>query len=46
MCCKKLHPFHHMKYLEVYLYDYLDWTTHINQLCVKHVKGNVMLSKH
>ena len=45
MCGKKLYPSHHVKYLGVYLDEYLNWATHVNQLCVKLVKANAMLSK-
>ena len=37
--------FHHVKYLGVYLDEYLNWATQANQLCVKLVKTNAMLSK-
>ena len=45
MCVKKLYPPHHVKYLGVYLDGYLNCVTHVNQLCMKIVKTNVMLSK-
>ena len=45
MCGEKLYPSHHVKYLGVYLDEYLNWATHVNQLCVKLVKANAMLSK-
>ena len=45
MCGKKLYPFHPVKYLGVYLDEYPNWATHVNQLCVKLVEANVMLSK-
>ena len=35
MCGKKLYSSHHVKYLGVYLDQYLNWLTHVNQLCVK-----------
>ena len=45
MCGKKLYPSHHVKYLGVYLDEYLNWATHVNQLCVKLVKASAILSK-
>ena len=45
MCGKKLYPLHHVKYLGVYLDEYLNQATHVNQLCVTFVKANVILSK-
>ena len=45
MCGKKLYPSHHVKYLVVYLDEYLNWATHVNQLCVKLIQANAMLSK-
>ena len=45
MCGKKLYLSLHVKYLGVYLDEYLNWATHVNQLCVKCDKPNVMLSK-
>ena len=45
MCGKKFYPSHHVKCLGVYLDQYLNWATHVNQLCVKLVKANVMISK-
>ena len=45
MCGKKLYLSYHVKYLGVYLDEYLNWATHVNQLCVKLVKANAMLSK-
>ena len=41
----RVNPSHHVKYLVVYLNEYLIWTTHVNQLCVKLVKANPMLPK-
>ena len=35
MCGKKLCPSYHVKYLRVYLDEYLNWVTCVNQLCVK-----------
>ena len=45
MCGKKLYPSHHVKYLGIYLDEDLNWGTHVNQICVKFVKANAMLSK-
>ena len=45
MCGKKLYPSHHVKYLGVYLDEYWNWAIRVNQLCVKIVKANAMLSK-
>ena len=45
MCGKKMYLSLHVKYLGVYLDEYLNWATHVNQLCVKCDKTNVMLSK-
>ena len=45
MCGKILYLSHHVKYLGVYLDEYLNWATHDNHLCVKLVKANAMLSK-
>ena len=33
------------KILGVFLNEYLHWATHVNQLCVKLVKANAMVSK-
>ena len=44
ICGKKLHP-HHVKYLGVYLDEYLNWATNVNQLCLKLVKANAIFSK-
>ena len=43
MCGEELYPSHQVKYLGVY--EYLNWATCVNQLCVKLVKANAMLSK-
>ena len=40
-----MHPSHHVKYLGVYLDEHFNWATRVNQLCVKLVKANAMLSK-
>ena len=45
MCGKNLYSSHHVKYLGVYLDEYLNWATYLNHLCVKLVKANAMLSK-
>ena len=45
MSGKILYPSHHVKYLGAKLDKYFNWGTHVNQLCVKLVKANVMLSK-
>ena len=45
MCDQKLYPSCHVKYLGVYIDKYLNWATHVNQLYVKLVKANAMLSK-
>ena len=45
MCGKKFYPSHHVKCVGLYLDQYLNWATHFNQLCVKLVKANVMISK-
>ena len=45
MCGKKLYPSHHVKYLRLYLDEFVNWVTYVNQLCVKLVKANTMLSK-
>ena len=45
MCGKKLYPLYYVKCLGVYLDEYLNWAIHVNQLCVKLVKANAMLSK-
>ena len=45
MCGKKVYPFHHVKYLGAHLDGYLNWATHVNELCLKVVKANAMLSK-
>ena len=45
MCGKKIYPSHDVKYLGVYLDEYLNWATHVNQPCVKLVKANAMLCK-
>ena len=45
ICGKKLYPCHQVQYLGVYLDEYINWATHVNQLCVKLVKTNDMLSK-
>ena len=44
ICGKKLHP-HHVKCLGVYLDEYLNWATNVNQLCLKLVKANAIFSK-
>ena len=45
MCGKQLDLSHHVKYLGVYLVEYLNWATNVNQNYVKLVKANAMLSK-
>ena len=45
MCGQKLYPSHHVKYLGVYLDEYLNWAIHVNWLCVKLVKANPVLTK-
>ena len=45
MSSKKLLPSHHVKYLGVYIHEYWNWSTFVNQFCVKLIKANVMLLK-
>ena len=42
---KKLYTSHLVKYLRKNLDEYLNWTPHVNQICVKLNKANAMLSK-
>ena len=44
ICGKKLHP-HHVNCLGVYLDEYLNLATNVNQLCLKLVKANAIFSK-
>ena len=45
ICGKKLQASSYVKYLGIYLDEYLDWSPHINHLCHKLVKANAMLCK-
>ena len=45
MSYKNFFSSHHVKYLGIYIDKYLSWITHLNQVCVKHVKANAKLSK-
>ena len=45
ICGKKPQSSSHVKYLGIYLDEYLDWSPHINHLSHKVVKANAMLCK-
>ena len=45
ICGKKLQASSYVKYLGIYLDQYLDWSPHVNHLSHKLVKANAMLCK-
>ena len=45
LCGKKLKPSNYVRYLCIYLDEYLNWSPHINHLNKKLVKANAMLCK-
>ena len=45
ICGKKLQASSYVKYLGIYLDEYLDWSPHVNHLSHKLVKANAMLCK-
>ena len=45
LCGKKLKPSNYVRYLGIYLDEYLNWSPHINHLSQKLVKANAMLCK-
>ena len=45
MCGKKPQASSYVKYLGIYLDQYLDWSPHVNHLSHKLVKANAMLCK-
>ena len=45
LCIKKLKPSNYVRYLGIYLDEYLNWSPHINHLSQKLVKANAMLCK-
>ena len=45
ICWKKLQASSYVKYLGIYLDQYLDWSPHVNHLSHKLVKANAMLCK-
>ena len=45
LCGKKLKPSNYVRYLGIYLDEYLNWSPHINHLSQRLVKANTMLCK-
>ena len=45
LCGKKVKPSNYVRYLCIYLNEYLNWSTHINHFSQKLVKANAMLCK-
>ena len=45
ICGKKLEAYNYVKYLGIYLDQYLDWSPHVSHLRHKLVKTNAMLCK-
>ena len=42
---KRIHAFQYVKYLSVFIDENVNWKKHINQISIKLIKGNAMLSK-
>ena len=45
MCSQKLYPSYYKNYLGVYIDEYLNWASHVDQLYMKLFKAKAMLSK-
>ena len=45
LCRKRIHAFPYTKYLGIFIDENLNWKTHINEISIKLIKDNAMLSK-